>query len=183
MPRAGLLDPAEFPHCPAGVPDLGHVADFAVLELHHVDVVAAGALTGGGQRAALGAVSAREHGVGADVVTLIVGGEGLDHVGSVRDEHEQALHPVGVLLERTYVSERYSLGREARVRMTVGPELGPAFACLAGVEKGSCRIGDGVGGSGHGVASFLSCLLAGAAGLGDRSATSAGRSWLAVRIR
>src|SRR5215472_10417790 len=43
-----LLDPAEFPHGPAGVPDLGHVTDLAVIELPHADVVAAGALAGRG---------------------------------------------------------------------------------------------------------------------------------------
>jgi hypothetical protein len=53
-----LLDPAELLHGPAGVPDLGHVADLAVLELHHVDVVGAGALAGRGHRAALAAVGA-----------------------------------------------------------------------------------------------------------------------------
>src|SRR6516165_7114713 len=54
--RGELSGPAEFCHGPAGVPDLGHVADLAVLELHHVDVVAAGALARGGHRAALAGV-------------------------------------------------------------------------------------------------------------------------------
>ena len=53
-----LLDPAKLPHGPARVPDLGHVADLAVLELHHIDVVAAGALAGWRHRSAVGAVGA-----------------------------------------------------------------------------------------------------------------------------
>src|SRR5262249_35910310 len=63
-----LLHPAEFPHGPPGVPDLGHVADLAALEVNHVDVVASGALAGGGHRAALAGVGAGEHGVDADVI-------------------------------------------------------------------------------------------------------------------
>src|SRR5215467_9435621 len=100
MPRGGLPAPAEFPHGPARVPDLGHMTDLAVIELHHVDVVAAGALAGWGHRAALAAVGAGEHCVGAYVVALLVGGEGLDRIPSVGNEHEQSLHPFGVLLER-----------------------------------------------------------------------------------
>src|SRR6516165_6891872 len=96
MPEGELPGPTEFPHCPAGVPDLGHVADLAVLELHHVDIVGAGAFAGGGHRAALAAVGAGEHGAGADVIALMVGGEGLDLIAPVRDDHEHALHPVGV---------------------------------------------------------------------------------------
>src|SRR5215471_4550141 len=46
MPEGELLDPAKFLHGPARVPDLGHVADLAALKLHHVDIVAAGALAG-----------------------------------------------------------------------------------------------------------------------------------------
>src|SRR6266516_508139 len=122
-PSGGLPGPAEFLQGPAGVPDFGHVADLAVRELHHVDVVAAGALAGGGHRAALAGVGAGEHGVGADVVALMVGGEGLDRVAPVRDEAEQPLHPLGVLLERTQAGERFGLGREARVRLAVGAAL------------------------------------------------------------
>src|SRR5215472_3568244 len=150
MPERELLDPAEFLHGPARVPDLGHMADLAVLELHHVDIVAAGALAGWRHRAAFGAVSTREHGVGADVIALLVGGEGLDRVATVRNEHEQPLHPLGVLLKRPQVSERFRLSGEARVWLTVGTAHGPAFACLAGVEERPCRLGDGLGGSGHG---------------------------------
>src|SRR5215472_15887917 len=79
-PRGELFGPAEFSHGPPGVPDLGHVADLAVLELHHVNVVAAGALASWGHRAALAAVGTGEHGVGADVIALMVGGEGIDRV-------------------------------------------------------------------------------------------------------
>src|SRR5690242_13499589 len=88
----------------------------------------------------------------------MVGGERLDRVAPVRDEHEEFLHPLGVLLERMNVRERFSLGREARVWLAVGAALGPAFARLAGVEEVSCRMGDGLGG-GHSVTSFLSCRL------------------------
>src|SRR5436190_22891497 len=98
MPKGELPGPAEFPHGPAGLPDPGHVADLAVLELHHVDVVAAGALASWGHRAAFTAVGAGEHGVDTDVIALMVGGEGLDLIATVRDEHQQSLHPVGVLL-------------------------------------------------------------------------------------
>src|SRR5262245_46993294 len=106
MPKGELPRPAEFPHGPAGVPDLGHVADLAVLELHHVDIVGAGALAGWGHRAAVAAVGAREHGVGGDVFALMVGGEGLDRVARVREDNQHSLHPVGVLLKRLHVGER-----------------------------------------------------------------------------
>src|SRR6516164_1747054 len=92
MPSGESPDPAEFLHGPVGVPDLGHVADLAVVELHRVHIVAAGALAGWRHRAALAAVGTREHGVGADVVALLVGSEGLDRVAAVRDEPEQPLH-------------------------------------------------------------------------------------------
>src|SRR5215472_16189459 len=85
----------------------------------------------------------------------MVGGEGLYRVASVRDEREQALHPLGVLLERLQVGERFRLGGEARVWLTVGAAYGPALACLAGVEEGPCCLGDGLGGSGHGVLPLL----------------------------
>src|SRR5690349_2982841 len=148
-PSGELPGPAEFPHGPAGVPDLGHVADLAVLELHHVGIVAAGALASWGHRAALAAVGAGEHGAGADSVALMVGGEELDRVAPVREQREHALHPLGVLLERLHVRERLRLGREARAGPTVGTAYGPAFARLAGVEEGSCRLGDGLGGGRH----------------------------------
>src|SRR5215510_4182999 len=135
MPKGELPGPAEFSHGPAGVPDLGHVADLAVLELHHVDIVAAGALAGWRHRAALAGVGAGEHGAGADVVAVMVGGEGLDLIASVWDQAEQPLHPLGVLLERSQAGERFRLGREARVLLAVGAALGPAFARLAGVEE------------------------------------------------
>src|SRR5215472_3540043 len=155
----GLPGPAEFPHGPASVPDLGHMADLAVLELHHVDVVGAGALAGGGHRAALASVGAGEHGVGADVVALMVGGEGLDRVGRVRDDHEHSLHPLGVLLERLRAGERLGLGREARVGLAVGTAHGPAFSRLAGVEESSCRLSNGLGGGGHDLTPSPSCRL------------------------
>src|SRR5262249_19523443 len=157
MPQGELPRPAEFPHGPAGVPDLGHVADLAVLELHHVDIVGAGALAGWGHRAAVAAVGAREHGVGGDVFALMVGGEGLDRVARVREDNQHSLHPVGVLLKRLHVGERLRLRREARVWLAVGAAHGPAFARLAGVEKGSCRLGDGLGGGGHGLTPSPSC--------------------------
>src|SRR5215472_3420944 len=79
----------------------------------------------------------------------MVGSKGPDRVASVRDEHKQPLHPLGVLLERLQVGERFRLGDEARVWLTVDAALGPAFARFAGVEKGSCRFSDGLGGGGH----------------------------------
>src|SRR5204863_9900089 len=99
-PGGELPGPAEFPHGPAGVPDLGHMADLAVLELHYVGIVAAGALASRGHRAALAAVSAGKHGAGADSIALMVGGEEADRIAPVRQEREHALHPLGVLLER-----------------------------------------------------------------------------------
>src|SRR5262249_36533067 len=102
-----------------------------------------------GHRAALAGVGAGEHGAGADGAALLVGGEELDRIAPVREEREQSLHPLGVLLERLHVRERLRLGREARVGLTVGTAHGPAFARLAGVEESSCRLGDGLGGGGH----------------------------------
>src|SRR5215471_700257 len=130
-----LPGPAEFLPGPAGVPDLGHVADLAVLELHHVDVVAAGALAGGRHRAARAAVGAREHRVGADVGALLVGGEGPDGVAAVRDEPEQPLHPLGVLPESAQAGQRCGLGGEARAGLAAGAARSPALARLAGAGK------------------------------------------------
>src|SRR5215471_10729668 len=158
-PKGELPSPTEFPHGPAGVPDLGHVADLSVLKLHHVHIVGAGAFAGWRHRAALAAVSAGEHSAGADVVALMVGGEGLDLVAPVGEDHEHALHPVGVLLERLHVGEWLRLGCEARAGLAVGTAHGPAFARLAGVEEGSCRLGDGPGGGGHGLTPSPSCRL------------------------
>src|SRR5262249_11203271 len=100
------------------------------------------------------AVGAGKHGAGADVVARLVGREGLDRVPSVGDEYEQSLHPLGVLLERAQVGERFGLGSEARIRLAVGGALGPALAGLAGVEEGSRDIGDGLTGDRHGVTSL-----------------------------
>src|SRR5215469_3967991 len=167
MPRGELPGPAEIPQGPAGVPDLGHVTDLAVLKLHHVDVVGAGALAGGRYLAALAAVGAREHGAGADVVALRVGGEGRDLIAPIREDHEHALHPVGVLLQRLHPGERLRLGGEARTWVAVGTAHLPALARLARVEERSCRLGDGFGGGGHGLTPSPSCRL-GAPGYGAR---------------
>src|SRR5215469_1298724 len=132
---ARLSGPAKFPHGPAGVPDLAHVTDLAVLELHHVDIVAAGALAGWGHRAALAGVRAREHGVDGDVIALVVRGEGFDRVASVGDDHKQPLHPLGVLLQRLHVGERFRLSREARVWLTVGAAFRPALPVSQASKK------------------------------------------------
>src|SRR5262249_5860070 len=89
----------------------------------------------------------------------MVGGEGLDRVAPVRDDHEHPLHPLGVLLECLHVREWFRLGREARVGLTVGTAHGPAFARLAGVEEGSCGLGDGLGGGRHDLTPSPSCRL------------------------
>src|SRR5436190_13346831 len=44
--KGRLVDPADLPHRPVRVPNLRHMADLAVFELHHVDVVGAHALPG-----------------------------------------------------------------------------------------------------------------------------------------
>src|SRR5215472_8644888 len=89
----------------------------------------------------------------------MVGGEGLDGIARVRDDHEHPLHPLGVLLECLHVREWFRLGREARVGLTVGTAHGPAFARLAGVEEGSCGLGDGLGGGRHDLIPSPSCRL------------------------
>src|SRR6516225_11989593 len=89
----------------------------------------------------------------------MVGGEGLDRVACVRDDDQHAFHPLGVLLKRLQVGERFCLGREARARLAVGAAPGTALARLAGVEESSCRLGDGLSGSGHGVMTSPSCRL------------------------
>src|SRR5215475_7628226 len=89
----------------------------------------------------------------------MVGGKGLDRIAPVRDDHEHPLHPLGVLLECLHVREWFRLGREARVGLTVGTAHGPAFARLAGVEEGSCGLGDGLGGGRHDLTPSPSCRL------------------------
>jgi hypothetical protein len=48
----------------------------------------------------------------------MIGGEGLDRIAPVREEHEHRFHPVGVLLKRLHVRQWLRLGREARIWLT-----------------------------------------------------------------
>src|SRR5439155_26873209 len=109
--------PAEFFHRPARVPYLRQVRDRPILELHDVDVIRPRALARRRHRTAFAGVRARKHGVGADGVPLLIEPERLHLVASVRDETNERLHPVRVLLHRCDVSERLRLDGEGGIGM------------------------------------------------------------------
>src|SRR5207253_4843084 len=100
------------------------------------------ALAGRRHRTALSRVCAGEDAVGGYVVPLMIGRERLDLVATVRDEAEESLHPVGVVLQRANIGERFGLRREAGIWLTVSTARLPALAGLAGIEECLRRLGD-----------------------------------------
>src|SRR5262249_49149573 len=60
---------------------------------------------------------------------------GLHRVTSVRHDRHQALHPIGVLGECRYSSQRLRLGSERRVRRAVRLADLPSFSNLAGLDE------------------------------------------------
>ena len=80
----------------------GHVRDLPTIELHHVDVIR---LCGFAGRRAWSArqVCAGKDTIGADVVSLGICGERLDFVAAVRQDRQQTLHPISVLLKGFYI--------------------------------------------------------------------------------
>src|SRR2546423_5192136 len=72
----------------------------------------------------------------------MIGRERLDLVATVRDEAEESLHPVGVVLQRANIGERFGLRREAGIWLTVSTARLPALAGLAGIEECLRRLGD-----------------------------------------
>src|SRR5262249_25500714 len=78
--------PAEFLHRPPGVPDFRHVPDFVPLKIHDIDVVCRRALAGRRAGATLAGMGGRENTVGAHTLSLVVRGERLHGIASVRHE-------------------------------------------------------------------------------------------------
>src|SRR5438105_6421727 len=72
----------------------------------------------------------------------MIGRERLDLVATVWDEAEESLHPVGVILQRANIGERFGLRRKAGIRLTEGTARLPALAGLAGREERLRRLGD-----------------------------------------
>src|SRR5438552_973109 len=72
----------------------------------------------------------------------VIGRERLDLVATVWDEAEESLHPVGVILQRANIGERFGLRRKAGIRLTEGTARLPALAGLAGLEERLRRLGD-----------------------------------------
>src|SRR5581483_10134196 len=117
------------------MPNFGHVADLVAGELHHVDVVGPRTSSGRIAGAAATGVRAREHPISGDIVALAIDRKGLQLVASVRKDHHQTLHPVGVLRERLYTNERFGLCGEGRVGRAIGLAGFPSPSCLAFFEK------------------------------------------------
>src|SRR5262245_58977916 len=74
--------PAELLERPARIPDLGHVADFSIRELHVVDVVRLGALARGRRPARTG-VRALEHRIGRHGAARLVDRERSELIAAV----------------------------------------------------------------------------------------------------
>src|SRR6266540_810958 len=83
---AHTSSPTELFHRPARVPDLRHVLDLSVLEVHDVGVIRPRALARRRHGTAFAAVPAREDRVGADAIPLLIERERLHLVASIRDE-------------------------------------------------------------------------------------------------
>src|SRR3954468_17181943 len=78
--RSLALRPAQLPQRDAVIPDLGHVADLVVTEVHHVDVVGLGAVAGRRYRSTLACVCPAEDAERCHVVARLVDGE-RPHLG------------------------------------------------------------------------------------------------------
>src|SRR5216683_650202 len=139
---ATITLPTQFLQSPAGIPDLGHVPDLVAVELHRIDVVRFGALAGR-RRATLSGMRAGEYRKGRDVVSFGIHGERLQVVAAVGHDFHQALHPVGVLLERADLSQRLGLTGKRCVGLAVRLARLPTLALFAGVEELCGDGGDG----------------------------------------
>src|SRR4029450_5604926 len=112
-------DPSQRFHRQPRVPDLCHMADLVAVKIHHVHIVRLHAFAGWWARAALAGVGAGEDAVGTNTLALVVGGKRPQLVSSIRDEGQDCLHPVCVLLQSTQVGERFGLRRERGIGLAV----------------------------------------------------------------
>ena len=99
-PLKRRLCPTKLREAEAVIPDLGHVTDAVSSKVHHIHVVSGDALPRPGHRAAFARVGAAEDGVRRHIPSILVHGERLQLVGSIRDWTEETLHPLGVTLQR-----------------------------------------------------------------------------------
>src|SRR5438874_8648631 len=111
------------------------MADLIAGELHDVDVIGVGALTGRWAGATFAAMGAGEHAVGADTAAFAVGRKRLHHIAPVRDEGQQPLHPFGVGLQRLDLGKRLRLRGEGGGGRAIGTAALPSLAGLARVEE------------------------------------------------
>jgi len=130
-----ILGPTEFLHSPRCIPYLSHMPDFITIELHNVDVIARRPLAGGRAGATLAGMRAREHGVGADALPVIVGGKRLDLISRVGHERQKSLHPFCVLFQALHVSERLRLRGKSSIGRTITVALVPPFPLFASLKE------------------------------------------------
>src|SRR5437867_1488686 len=103
--RRGSGYPAELFHGQSSMPDLRHVPNLLTLEIHHIHIVCLHALASWWAGATLASMSARKDAIRTDALPLIISAEGLQFISSVRNEGQQTLHPVGVLLKVLHASK------------------------------------------------------------------------------
>ena len=89
--------PAEVFHRETCVPNLRHVDDFLTFELHHVDVVGAGASAGGWDRASWTGMGGMKNAVCRDIIPNRISCERLQIIARIWQDGHYALHPVRVL--------------------------------------------------------------------------------------
>src|SRR4029078_4559621 len=110
------LRPPQLLQRPRVWPDFRHVSNLIAVELHHIHVVGfVDGLSGWGTGSVGTGMRASEDAIGAHIVALVINGERLNFVLTVRKNDQQALHPVSVLLEGADVCDRAGLRGEGGV--------------------------------------------------------------------
>src|SRR5882757_7053819 len=123
------------------MPNLRHVADLVVSELHHVDIVRSRLFAGRLTWTPGTGMSTRKHSKGSDVVSFGIGGEGFHLVAAVRHNHHQPLHPIRVFCKSFNTCKRFGLSGKGRVWSTVSLADFPTLSSLASGKEivGNCR--------------------------------------------
>src|SRR3990170_7214265 len=116
--------------------------DLVAVELHDINVIRCHAFSCGWNRSALAGMRAVEDRIGRDIAPLLVGREGYKLVATIRDEAQQAFHPIAVLLQAFHIRERFSLCGKCRAWHAIGLAGLPALASLTGDEELICNISD-----------------------------------------
>ena len=111
------------------------MADLVAVEVHHVDVVGARALSGRGHRAALAGVRPVEDGIRGNALAFGVDSERLQLVAAVGKHSHHPLHPLRIVRQCPDLREWLGLCRKCGVGMTIGAARLPPLTRVECIEE------------------------------------------------